>query len=537
MEQSKNALWCEIQRRSKLVEAEMNPLQRKRTGSYYTGLDLTDVMMHELVTHLTKQSKKIYEYRFLEPCVGTGNFVFSYLKCVSELNLSRNEYIELLNNLYVADVNQDALLEYKALLADFAETYWHISLESGYFVTHIGTGLLIDITSEKLEYIPIEKVFPQAAFEGKFDIVVTNPPYKNLKAEKSHYETSDEYYRDKERYRTVSEVISSHFRYSADGVLNLYKLFLEEIIDQYANEGAYISLLVPTSILSDKTCYRLRTHILNDECLLSVKMIGEDSKYIDARQALCALLLKKGSSTSNVEICKDFTHRPDLVACISIQDILNEGNGNAIIAVDEKEYETLKKLRSFPTIKDLPFIVNLRGELDLTSNKDFIVSDNTGYPLLRGRNIGYYSLLACREHDFVSAEFVDLSKKKRYILNDRIICQQIANMHRERRVTFAFAPKNSVLGNSCNFIVVEPNQFGINIYTLLGLLNTRIVNWFFKLTSSNNHINNYEIDCFPIPVNSSKLAQISDLSRLYLETHDGKILEEIELCARTAYGI
>ena len=38
-----------------------------------------------------------------------------------------------------------------------------------------------------------------------------------------------------------------------------------------------------------------------------------------------------------------------------------------------KEYQILKKLRQFPVVKELPFIVNLRGELDLTANKHQIV--------------------------------------------------------------------------------------------------------------------------------------------------------------------
>ena len=54
----------------------------KGAGSYYTDLTLTDAMMRELVEQLTASNpgKKLCEYRFLEPCVGTGNFVFSYLK-------------------------------------------------------------------------------------------------------------------------------------------------------------------------------------------------------------------------------------------------------------------------------------------------------------------------------------------------------------------------------------------------------------------------------------------------------------------------
>ena len=75
-------LWSYLSEKSRFIETEMDALTRKRTGSYYTDLKLTDTMMHELVEHLIAKypNKKICEYRFLEPCVGAGNFVFSYIK-------------------------------------------------------------------------------------------------------------------------------------------------------------------------------------------------------------------------------------------------------------------------------------------------------------------------------------------------------------------------------------------------------------------------------------------------------------------------
>lgn len=537
MESNKNILWNRIKNNSKNIEAQMDPLERKRTGSYFTDLDLTDIMMHELVQHLLAEKKDISKCTFLEPCVGTGNFVFSYLREISKLALEQNQYFDVLQNLYVADINKKALSEYRMILMDFAKIYWDIRLDDQYFEKHIGSGLLIDVSQDEPKYISLGEVFSESVAKKRFDIVVTNPPYKNLKAERGQYTTDEEYEADKDKYASISKIVNKKFMYSANGVLNLYKLFVEEIIDAYGNNNAYVSLLIPSSILSDKTCQRLRTHILEEKCLISVKVIGEGSGYIDAQQALCAVLLKKGCKTKKIEMTKDFCLKPEEKTVIMIEDILNENTGNAIIAINESEYRTLKKLRKFPVIKELDFIVNLRGELDLTANKKAITQTDTGYPMLRGRNIGYYEILNTDEHEFASIEFVNSTKKKCYIEDDRIICQQIANMHKERRVTFAFVPKNFVLGNSCNFISVKPNPYGIDIYALLGLFNTKIINRFFKLTSSNNHINNYEIDGFPVPIHSCMLTEISELSKKYLESKDEAYIERIERCAQEAYGI
>ena len=108
-------LWSSLSKRSRRIETKMDALTRKRTGSYYTDLELTDAMMRELVEHLKDKNptKKLYDYRFLEPCVGAGNFVFSYIKAVKATGINKENAKIMLDNLYVADVNTDALNGYK----------------------------------------------------------------------------------------------------------------------------------------------------------------------------------------------------------------------------------------------------------------------------------------------------------------------------------------------------------------------------------------------------------------------------------------
>ena len=532
-------LWSYLNEKSRFIEREMDALKRKRTGSYYTDLELTDVMMRELVEHLKirDSTKKICEYRFLEPCVGAGNFVFSYIKAVRETGINAKVAQVMLNNIYVADVNMKALNGYRESLKKIAMLFWNIDLSDEYFEKHLGMGLLVDITATQLNYICINEVFPTEVVGDGFDIVATNPPYKNLKAERGHYGNNDEYDMDKDKYSVISKTVLKHFKYSTDGVLNLYKLFVEEIIDHYANETAFVSLLIPASIMSDKTCMKLRTHILKDNKLISVKIIEEGSHYVDAQQALSTLLLQKGKKTDKVVIIKDYYNNPKNIVKVAIEDILNEKTGNAIVAISPKEYKILRKLRQFPIVKELSFVVNLRGELDLTANKHNIVNTDTAYPLIRGRNIGYYNLITMSEEEFVTDKFVNTTKKKSYIEQERIICKQVANMNKDRRITFALVSKNYVLGNSCNFISVTDNSYGIDIYTLLGLFNTKLINWLFKLTSSNNHVNNYEINSFPIPVEALELKKISVLARNFLDKQNKEILDEIEKLAYKAYGI
>lgn len=534
---SRRALWEKLRAVGKKVEKEMDPLERKRTGSYYTDLELTDAMMNELVSHVKKTNNEIWKCSFLEPCVGTGNFVFSYLQALGKLGLTSDQIEEAIHNIYVADINRIALDKYKKSLSDLVHEEWNIVLPDDYFLTHVGRGLLFDVSQPILSYTKLEDVFPSNVIKDGFDIIATNPPYKNLKAENSQYTGHEEYEQDKIKYSAVTKMVSRIFQYSNEGVLNLYKLFVEEIVERYANKRASISLLIPASILSDKTCAKLRTHILTNSNLISVKFMGENNKFVDAQQSLAAILIDKGNKTNIIQVTKKFDESAESTTNIKINDVMNNHTGNAIISVTDKEYQILRQLRSFPVVGDLAFITNLRGELDLTLNKQFIVYEDTGYPLLRGKNIGYYNLSISEPKEFVMKKFIKSTQKKEFVELPRIVCQQIANIHKEHRVTFCMVPKHHVLGNSCNFITVKLNEYGITAYTLLGLFNTKIINWLFKVTSSNNHINNYEIDSFPIPIHSNKLHIISALAQEYCINKNDKILDEIEHYALLAYGI
>lgn len=517
-------------------EQAMDPLHRKQTGSYYTSLDLSMVMMEELVNSLPKKKKKeLYKLRFLEPCVGTGSFVFAYLAGAAHLGFTKEQYHELLTNIYVCDINQEALEQYRTSLIFLAKKMFGIELDDEYFDSHIGGGLLFDVNSVMPRYISIDEVFDENS-EQSFDIVATNPPYKNLKAEYTHYNDRAEHELDKLRYSLIGSGAANCLKYSTVGVLNLYKLFIEEIVERYAKNDASVSLLIPSSLLTDKTCEKLRTQLIRTYAIKSIKLIGEGSRFVDAQQALCALLAVKGAKMGEIRISTDYGSKSEETISAKAGDIITPRNGNAILVLKGEDCDIYRKMSKFPKIKDLPYIINMRGELDLTTNKDSIVQTKTPYPLLRGRNIGFYNLCDVPSGDYIVEPFIDTSAKRMYIEGERIICQQVSNMAKERRLTFAFVSPNTVLGNSCNFISVKQNDDSIDLFFLLGVLNSSLLNWYFKLQSSNNHINNYEIGALPVPIHCIQKIEIVKLVKEYLATPEKKKLtEKIDTLVREAF--
>ena len=474
----------------------------------------------------------ISEKKFLEPCVGTGNFVIAYLMKLYEFGFTEDVYKKIIDNIYVSDVSIELLNIYEETLSNFVKTIFNISLDEEYFKTHTSQGLLFNLNVYP-KYIRIEDAFPGI---GKFDIIVTNPPYKNLKAEMDQFIDASEYEKMREKYELVRGLSSRILRYSTHGVLNLYKLFTEEIFEKYGGEDCIISLLVPNTILSDKTCENLRTRILESGKLYRVDIIRENNSFIDAQQGLCTMLIRKNMKTDYVKINKDFCENRDNHVVVDIDDIMCSKTGNSIMVVGEKEYSLLKKLRNFKTISDFPFIYNMRGELDLTANRESITTEKNKAKLLRGKHISMFQV-NLDSNEYVVESFVEKSKKKCYIMKPRIVCQQVSNLQKNQRIQYAPIEAGFVVANSCNFISVDDNKYGIDLYFLLGLLNSPTINWLFKLTSSNNHINNYEIDSFPVPTDLKGIRKVSRLVKLYLQSKDQKTLNEINETVNFMFGI
>lgn len=531
-----DSIWDEISRTSYDFEHSMDKLYRKQTGSYYTSLDLTTPMLSELFDELGEaRLRNIHELRFLEPCVGTGNFVFTYLKLCSKLNLSKEKAERLINNIYACDINAGALEVYKKNLSKFAQKIFNIELQPDYFEKHIGSGLLFNLGADGIKYIALEDVFNN--INQKFDIIATNPPYKNLKVERGQYDTKEKMENDRKRYGDIARISQKIFPFSAKGTLNIYKLFVEEILERYLTNDGFGSLLIPASILSDKTCSSLRGRIFDTSNVHSLRLIPESSNFVDASQALCAMLLEKGKSTSDIKINGSFTGSLNSDTVASINDVLDRNMNNSVLILNKTEYSTRKKMNSFPKIKNIPYIHNLRGELDITFGKKYITDIPNELPLLRGRNIGYYKLNKINKKEFIDKDFLNTTAKAKYSTEKRLICQQIVNMAKKRRVSFAIAPENSILANSCNFIAVDKNTDDVDLYFLLGVLNSSFIDWYFRLSSSNNHINNYEIDEFPIPIHCKDKKLISELVKKYSNSPDDSILQSIELLVGEAYGI
>ena len=93
------------------------------------------------------------------------------------------------------------------------------------------------------------------------------------------------------------------------------------------------------------------------------------------------------------------------------------------------------------------------------------------------------------------------SKKAKHHHYERIAMQGMTGANDKVRIIMTIIPQGYYLGNSCNYILVPET---IHINALLGILNSSIINWFFRCFSTNSNVNGYEVENFPIPNLSNK---------------------------------
>lgn len=105
------------------------------------------------------------------------------------------------------------------------------------------------------------------------------------------------------------------------------------------------------------------------------------------------MLFYKGEKTKDISINGSFHGDDESTICIAASDVIDKSADNAILILEKEQYAQRDQMLIHPKIGEISYLKNFRGELDLTLNKDSITSNNTGYQLLRGRNIGYYSLV------------------------------------------------------------------------------------------------------------------------------------------------
>lgn len=308
-----------------------------------------------------------------------------------------------------------------------------------------------------------------------FDLVVGNPPYVLILKEHK------DYIKYKQSYKTAS-----------GGKINLYNLFFENSLKLIKRNG-FLSFITPNTYLSGTDTKNLREILLNETSIYEIIEYTEKQKVFDKVTQAVATIFLTNQKLSNHQI-KLTTSKQGEQICL--QDDLRKRN--LLLAISPL---ILKIEQQKARLKDCFDI--FQGEVNLTTKKQFFSLEKGENRLLmwRGDNVGkYYPQSQPKEWCDKTASNLDCKKA-------RIVMQQVSNQSQKFRTKAFISSENFICGNSTNYLISKHNE---NLLFYLGLINSRIFNFYVNYFSFTNHITVSGLEKVPIPTINSKNQSLVD---------------------------
>ena len=359
--------------------------------------------------------------------------------------------------------------------------------------------------------------------EQGFNAVVGNPPYDVLATEELGYDVTP---------FTAYFKTDSVFDPAIRGKLNLYKLFVCRA-HASAQRGGFFSFIVPMALLGDAQSAGIRQNILENASLKAIEAFPQkdDSRrrvFLEAKLATCIFVCTNDKSPqafhvrthSGSEIAADSeSHRvaPSEIALFNSSNL-------TIVSCPSRDWEIVRALLSNKGVVRLgQYVEFFQGEINETNEKakSTINTEGLGQRLVRGANVTLFAVRdASQGHDL----YLTVDK----FLKDKSLNSK-AYHHKSRRVAYqGNAPQNNFRriiaapvdpGKFCAYTVnyCTDNSSKLSLDVVLALLNSKILEWWFRLGSSNAHANEYQMNGLPVPSVSDDFGVIDWLAPFELE--------------------
>ncbi len=187
--------------------------------------------------------------------------------------------------------------------------------------------------------------------------------------------------------------------------------------------------------------------------------------------------------------------------------------------IKEGSISILKKLAASKAIKPLhEFVLGIRqGDINLATHKRYFSPSPTKVRLLRGRHVARYTV-----HYNAATEYLEEGFMSEMVRDNRnkvfLISQEVTGTVDPRRLHFALAenpPVDILWGHSTNKTLLKNQK---DSAALMTLLNSKFMDWYFRITSTNNHVQGYELKQLPMPLMSdTHLEYLNNLAMQIME--------------------
>ncbi|QCX00114.1 hypothetical protein FGM00_08355 [Aggregatimonas sangjinii] len=337
-----------------------------------------------------------------------------------------------------------------------------------------------------------------------FDALIGNPPYAVLEKQRN---SSLQPYQDILEYSKITQ----RFKSVEGGKLNLYRLFIH-LCKDITRPDSNISYIIPLTLIGDNSLFSTRKFISENFSGITLhcfpqKDIPSKRVFEDAKQSTLIFFGVNDSHTAlddkiiNVHTYpfKSFDDEKKSYVTNFTELLEFDSYRLSIPLVSESEWIILKKIHQFEVIRDIDEIRTNRGEINQTLNRRYISNKPGHADFLKGVQIGPYRInkkLSQGEKEYFDEKLYNEDGRVNQLSEiKRIGIQRITGVDEKLRIVATIVNPKIYFADSTNSVISE-EPYSLNV--LAGLLNSKLFQWRFKKTSSNNNVSNTELESLPI---------------------------------------
>lgn len=310
-----------------------------------------------------------------------------------------------------------------------------------------------------------------------FDVVIGNPPYINFANLPQDYRS---YLKANKLYKNKTD---------------LYAFFID-LAKKIAPKTQTICLIIPHTWISTTSFFPLRKTLLENN---NIKRIIEFDFGVFKDAYVKTVIIELGHlDYLEIEILdKNFNHKVN----IPIDVILKDTELKINFTWTKKKQYIYDKI--FQGIKHLGDILHFSRGIKTSNDKRFIhknKKDNEYYKVIRGRNIKAYKIDYQGEYIWYRP---DLMKEKTgclphtinmFLAKEKLVTQRI-NSSGQLLATY---DDNQYFCLDTTNVSKEIYDESYNLKYLVGIINSRLINWWFNDVFKNPTISGYELNKIPI---------------------------------------
>ena len=488
---------------------------------------------------------------FADPCVGAGLFAERILRIHAERLADyspidrREDTLRLLEGLQLVDTSEVAVDSARKRIVIVLSRLGLVDLDGEGDDGRIGRSEAEMIVESNVRCIdPLRGEWPWN--EGPM-LLISRPPWLRIKDRFRGHPEGSILRKNLSRELRQFKGADGKVRFSAiKGNVNLYRLYMERSL-QLSQRGGRVRLVVPSSVLREKSSLPLRKLLVESNNWDSVWSFPEDSRLLfGGSQGVSVIGVTVGEKTDVLTsfgplLSDDFSPGRGLVSEAPFFE-LERGPWSswtdaswAVPKIPRDASDRSRTLAAIGNLADKPRLVEEGTGLNPGGRSIKVrvgeveksmwakeICDWTGnrglVPFIRSAHIVFKDGMGVLRHPSFESEPVRELESRNSAWKGpvdmsvpaRIVCQAVVNPQSDRRLVWAVVPEGCVLGNSVSYLDL-PDEVTVGLKERFGSLedglsflatqlNSEELDLWSKAWAANNNVNNYEIEMLPFEI-------------------------------------